>query len=247
MSYRYSLKIAYEGTHFAGWQVQPMQRTVQGELERLLAEMTAVDSVRLEASGRTDTGVHARAQIAHVDLPKRVDPVYFRRGLNAQLSGDIRVVRVQRVSDSFHARFDAKEKEYRYFIYNGLIVPPQLRCYRLQEGRRLDAVRMQRAADQLIGTHDFASFASKRCYGDENTIRTLTHLNVTRRGAEVMVQARANGFLYKMVRSLTGFLMEVGIGRCEPEDTQAILEKHQRTARVRTAQPQGLFLWNVSY
>ena len=80
MSYRYSLKIAYEGTHFVGWQVQPMQRTVQGELERLLAEMTAVDSVRLEASGRTDTGVHARAQIAHVDLPKRVDPVYFRQG-----------------------------------------------------------------------------------------------------------------------------------------------------------------------
>ena len=247
MSYRYSLKIAYDGTHFVGWQVQPKQRTVQGELERLLAEITAVDSVRLEASGRTDTGVHARAQIAHVDLPKRVNLACFRRGLNAQLPGDIRVVRVQRVPDSFHARFDAKEKEYRYFIYNGLIVPPQLRYYRLQEGRRLDAVRMQRAADQLIGTHNFASFASKRCSGDEDTIRTLTHLNVTRRGVEVMVQARANGFLYKMVRSLTGFLMEVGIGRCEPEDTQTILEKQQRTAQVRTAQPQGLFLWNVSY
>jgi len=247
MSYRYSLKIAYDGTHFLGWQVQPKQRTVQGELERLLAEMMAVDSIRLEASGRTDTGVHARAQIAHVDLPKRVDPVYFRRGLNAQLSGDIRVIRVKRVSDSFHARFDAKEKEYRYFIYNGLIVPPQLRYYRLKEGRCLDAVRMQRAADQLIGTHDFASFASKRYLGDEDTIRTLTHLNVTRRGAEVMVQARANGFLYKMVRSLTGFLIEVGIGRCDPEDTQTILEKQQRTARVRTAKPQGLFLWNVSY
>ena len=247
MSYRYSLKIAYDGTHFAGWQVQPKQRTVQGELGRLLAEMTAVDSVRLEASGRTDTGVHARAQIAHVDLPKRVDPVYFRRGLNAQLSADIRVVRVQRVSDSFHARFDAKEKEYRYFIYNGLIVPPQLRYYRLQEGRRLDEVRMQQAAEQLVGTHDFASFASRRYSGDEDTIRTLKQLNVTRRGAEVMVQARANGFLYKMVRSLTGFLMEVGMGRVDPEDTQAILEKQQRTAQVRTAQPQGLFLWNVIY
>ena len=247
MSYRYSLKIAYEGTHFSGWQVQPKLRTVQGELERLLAEMTAVESVRLEASGRTDTGVHARAQIAHVDLPKGIDPVYFRRGLNSQLSGDIRVVSVKRVSDSFHARFDTKGKEYRYFIYNGLIVPPQLRFYRLQEGRRLDEARMQRAADQLIGTHDFASFASKRCYGDGDTIRTLTHLNVTRRGAEVMVQARANGFLYKMVRSLTGFLMEVGMGRVEPEDTQVIFEKQQRTARVRTAQPQGLFLWNVSY
>ena len=247
MSYRYSLKIAYEGTHFAGWQVQPKLRTVQGELEQLLAEMTSIESVRLEASGRTDTGVHARAQIAHVDLPKGIDPVYFRRGLNAQLSGDIRVVRVQRVSGSFHARFDAKEKEYRYFIYNGLIVPPPLRYYRLQEGRRLDEVRMQQAADQLVGTHDFASFASKRCSGDEDTIRTLKCLNVTRRGAEVMVQARANGFLYKMVRSLTGFLIEVGIGRVDPEDTQAILEKHKRTAQVRTAQPQGLFLWNVIY
>ena len=247
MSYRYSLKIAYDGTHFVGWQVQPKQRTVQGELERLLAKMTAVDSIRLEASGRTDTGVHARAQIAHVDLSKRVNPACFRRGLNAQLPADIRVVRVQRVPDSFHARFDAKEKEYRYFIYNGLIVPPQLRYYRLQEGRRLDEVRMQQAAEQLVGTHDFASFASRRYSGDEDTIRTLKQLNVTRRGAEVMVQARANGFLYKMVRSLTGFLMEVGMGRVDPEDTQAILEKQQRTAQVRTAQPQGLFLWNVIY
>ena len=105
---------------------------------------------------------------------------------------------------------------------------------------------MQRAADQLIGTHNFASFASKRCSGDEDTIRTLTHLNVIRRGAEVMVQARANGFLYKMVRSLTGFLMEVGIGRCEPEDTQTILESITNGTGT-DAQPQGLFLWNVSY
>ncbi len=126
-------------------------------------------------------------------------------------------------------------------------MPPPLRHYRLQEGRRLDETRMQRAANQLIGTHDFASFASKRCGEDEDTVRTLTQLNITRRGAEVMVQARANGFLYKMVRSLTGFLMEVGMGRVEPAVTQSILEKQQRTAQVRTAQPQGLFLWNVSY
>lgn len=247
MGYRYLLKIAYEGTRFAGWQVQPNQLTVQGELERLLAEMTAVESVRLEASGRTDTGVHARAQMAHVDLSKAIDPAYFRRGLNAQLPGDIRVVRVQRVLDSFHARFDTQSKEYRYFIYNGLIVPPPLRHYRLQEGRRLDEARMQQAANLLIGTYDFASFASKRGGEDEDTVRTLTHLRVTRRGAEVVVQARANGFLYKMVRSLTGFLMEVGMGRVEPVVAQSILEKRERTAQVRTAQPQGLFLWNVIY
>ena len=122
-----------------------------GELERLLAEMTAIDSVRLEASGRTDTGFMLALQIAHVDLPKGIDPVHFRRGLNAQLSGDIRVVRVQRVSDSFHARFDAKEKEYRYFIYNGLIVPPPLRCYRLQEGRRLDRCGCSRLRISWLG------------------------------------------------------------------------------------------------
>ena len=247
MIFRYKLTVAYDGTAFAGWQVQPGLRTVQGELEALLAEMVAMESVRVEASGRTDAGVHARGQVVHVDLPKRVNPVYVKRGLNAQLSGELRILGVQRVAEDFHARFDAVSKEYRYFIYNGMVVPPPLRLYRLQEGRRLDVKRMQAAADRLVGEHDFAAFAANRGYGEEDTVRQLTMLRVVRRGAEVVVLARSNGFLYKMVRSLTGFLMDVGMGRVEPEEGTTILERGERTARVQTAQPQGLFLWRVLY
>lgn len=247
MAFRYRLTVAYDGTAFAGWQVQPRLRTVQGELEALLAEMTAVESVRVEASGRTDAGVHARGQVVHVDLPKRVNTVYFKRGLNAQLSGELRVLGVQRVAADFHARFDAVSKEYRYFIYNGMVVPPSLRLYRLQEGRRLNVVRMQAAADRLVGEHDFAAFAAKRGDGSENTVRRLMTLRVVRRGAEVVVVARSNGFLYKMVRSLTGFLMGVGMGQIEPDEVPLMLEQGERTARIQTARPHGLFLWQVSY
>ena len=247
MSTRYKIKVSYDGTNYSGWQVQPHHRTVQGELERLLSEMTCSRHVRIESSGRTDAGVHARAQVAHFDLEKPVEPRYFKRGLNAQLDGDIRVLSMEKVSSDFHARFSAVGKEYRYFIYNGLIVPPTKRFYRLQEGRKLDVERMRRAAELLVGEHDFAPFAANRKVPIKSTVRTIHSFYVRRHGADITLEVQGNGFLYKMVRGLAGFLIEVGMGRREPEFVHEIFAHGKRTAVVPSAQPQGLFLWKVFY
>ncbi|MBT8046595.1 MAG: tRNA pseudouridine(38-40) synthase TruA [Pontiella sp.] len=248
MSTRYKMKISYDGTNYAGWQVQPKHRTVQGEIEHLLREMTGQKRVRLESSGRTDTGVHARAQVAHFDVKEPIkDAGYFQRGLNAQMDRDIRILTLEKVSSDFHARFSAVGKEYRYFIYNGMIVPPTKRLYRLQEGRALDVDRMRAAAALLVGTHDFAPFAANRKVPIKDTVRTIHSCYVRKHGADITFEVQGNGFLYKMVRGLAGFLIHVGIGRLEPDSAIDILEHGKRTAKVQTAQPHGLFLWKVFY
>lgn len=248
MSTRYKIKVSYDGTNYSGWQVQPEHRTVQGELERLLTHMTGGEKpVRVESSGRTDAGVHARAQVAHFDLEKPVDPKYFQRGLNAQLDRDIRLVSFEKVSSDFHARFSAVGKEYRYFIYNGLLIPPTKRLYYLQEGRRLDVETMRRAAEFLVGEHDFAPFSANPGRELNGTVRTIYSLNVRKHGADITLEVQGNGFLYKMVRSLAGFLVRVGIGELKPESVHEILDHGIRTAMVPTAQAHGLFLWKVFY
>ena len=247
MSTRYKIKISYDGTHYSGWQVQPNQKTVQGDIERLLSEMTGQEHVRVESSGRTDTGVHARAQVAHFDLPDPVDAKYFKRGLNAQLDRDIRITTLEKVSDDFHARFSAVGKEYRFYIYNGLIVPPTKRLYCLQEHRPLDVEKMRIAAALLVGEHDFAPFAANRRVPIKSTVRTINSLYVRKHGADITLEVQGNGFLYKMVRGLAGFLVHVGMGRLEPEAVHDILAHGKRTAKVQTAQPHGLFLWKVFY
>lgn len=248
MSTRYKIKVSYDGTNYSGWQVQPEHRTVQGELERLLTHMTGGEKpVRVESSGRTDAGVHARAQVAHFDLEKPVDPKYFQRGLNAQLDRDIRLVSFEKVSSDFHARFSAVGKEYRYFIYNGLLIPPTKRLYYLQEGRRLDVEKMRRAAELLVGEHDFAPFSANPGRELNGTVRTIYSLNVRKHGADITLEVQGNGFLYKMVRSLAGYLVRVGIGDLKPESVHEILDHGIRTAVVPTAQPHGLFLWKVFY
>lgn len=247
MPTRYKMKIAYDGTNYSGWQVQPNLRTVQGEIERLLAEMAGQQHVRVESSGRTDSGVHARAQVAHFDLEKPIDPKYFQRGLNAQIDRDIRIQTLEKSTPDFHARFSAVGKEYRYFIYNGLVVPPTKRLYRLSEGCPLDVERMRAAAALLVGEHDFAPFAANRKMPIESTVRTIHSFHVRKHGADITLEVRGNGFLYKMVRSLAGFLIHVGVGRLEPEAALDILAHGKRTAKVQTAQPQGLFLWKVFY
>jgi tRNA pseudouridine38-40 synthase len=246
MSTRYKFKVSYDGTNYSGWQVQPRHRTVQGEVERLIREMTCEKKVRIESSGRTDTGVHARAQVVHFDLKKPIDPKYFMRGLNAQLDRDIRILTLQKTTNDFHARYSAVGKEYRYFIYNSLIVPPTKRLYRLQEGRKLDVDRMRKAAQLLIGEHDFAPFSANP-RREMNTVRTIHSFDVRKHGSDITLEVQGNGFLYKMVRGLAGFLMEVGMGRREPEYAHELFAHGKRTAAVPTAQPHGLFLWKVFY
>ncbi|MFA6174336.1 MAG: tRNA pseudouridine(38-40) synthase TruA [Kiritimatiellales bacterium] len=247
MTQRYKLTIAYDGTNYAGWQVQPGKTTVQGEVESAIEKM-AGHHIRIHHSGRTDSGVHAKGQVAHFDLKEPVDTGRFVNGLNAHLDFDVRIMQMEKVRPDFNARYDAVSKEYRYFIWNGLSVPPELRLYRLHERRRLNIAAMRKAAEQLVGKHDFAAFTANPQREIEGTVKTVTKLTVSRmREGDVTICVVGEGFLYKMVRSITGFLLRVGIGELKPEDAKRFLKSGVRTNEVPTVRSLGLFLWRVDY
>ncbi len=246
-SQRLRLTVAYDGTGFRGWQLQPApHRTVQGELEAVVARL-AGRPVRVHGSGRTDTGVHARGQVAHVDWPDDRPPGDLRWSMNAVLPDDVRVLEARPAPPGFHARSSSTGKEYRYFIWNAKAVPPELRHIRTWEPRRLDPQAMREAAVLLVGTRDFAAFSANPQREVSGTVRTLHRLEVRGRGPEVCLVAKGDGFLYKMVRSLAGFLLRVGRGERRPEDGPRILAGGVRTAEVPTAEARGLFLWKVLY
>ena len=247
MNHRYKMTIAYDGTNYAGWQVQPGKTTVQGEIERAIEQLTG-KHIRIHHSGRTDSGVHAKGQVAHFDLKDPVDTGRFMNSLNALLGLDIRVMKFEKVRPDFNARYDAVSKEYRYFIWNGHAVPPELRLYRLHERRKLDISAMRKAAEQLVGKHDFAAFTANPQREIEGTVKTITKLTVSRtREGDVTICVVGEGFLYKMVRSITGFLLRVGIGELPPEDAKRFLGAGARTNEVPTVRSLGLFLWRVDY
>ncbi len=240
------MTIAYDGVEFAGWQVQPGRRTIQGELERAFLKFAGVP-VKAHGSSRTDQGVHAAALVAHVELTRKWPPLVMLKALNAYLPADIRILKVKPVAADFHARRSAKAKEYRYFIWNAEIMPPWLRMYRVHIKKPLDIVAMRKAAACLVGRHDFAAFTANPRREVKSTVRTLIKLEIKASGKEVVVIARGDGFLYKMVRGLVGFLLRVGAGELTPADARKILCSRERTSRVPTAPPEGLFLWRVFY
>ncbi len=244
--YRYRIVVAYDGTRYSGWQTQPDQVTVQGELERVLTALTGQQE-RVHCCGRTDAGVHANEQVAHFDLKAPVVIKKFLKGFNALLEEDIRIVSIRKATPDFHARFDAQGKEYRYYIWNDEILPPFVRHYRLHVRPKLNVAAMNRAAQRLVGKNDFAAFSANPNREVDGTVRHLRYLKVRKSGHEICIVARGDGFLYKMVRSLAGYLIRVGTGELEPDTASAILDSKLRTARVPTAPPQGLFLWKVWY
>lgn len=243
---RFKIVIGYDGTAYAGWQLQPAKTTIQGELEASLTHLTG-QQVRVNSSGRTDRGVHARAQVAHFDLATHMTPRKLIIGMNRFLKDDIRVLKVSYAKPEFDARMSATGKEYRYYIWNEPIMPPHKRIFHTHIYRPLDAGAMKEAAAHLVGTHDFAAFSANPGHEREGTVRTLYQLNVVKKGPEIAIVARGDGFLYKMVRSLAGFLVRVGQGDLKPRDAVTILQSKTRTARVPTADPHGLFLWRVYY
>jgi tRNA pseudouridine38-40 synthase len=243
---RYRFDIAYDGTAYAGWQVQPNGVTVQATIEKALLEVTG-GTVKVHGSGRTDQGVHARRQVAHGDVETRLSPGGLARALNALLPDDIRMLRVQAAAADFHARKHAVSKEYRYFIWNGEVLPPHLRHTRTHVRKPLNVAAMRQAAAHLVGRHDFAAFTANPNRLVQTTVRRLLVLDVRKRGHEITIVASGEGFLYKMVRSLAGWLIRVGEGGVPPSRTRDILSSRVRTARVPTAPPQGLFLWQVRY
>lgn len=243
---RFKTCVSYDGAKYSGWQVQPRDVSVQGTIEAALKELSG-EIVKVHGSGRTDQGVHARHQFAHFDLEKKFSGKALRRALNALLPDDIRILNAVKVPDSFHARYSAVSKEYRYFIFNAEVMPPMVRAYRTHVRSALDIGAMQLVAKQLVGEHDFSAFSASGNKSIDNYVRNLFELKVSKRGSEIVITAKSNGFLYKMVRSIAGCLIKAGKGQITPKQVAEVLKSRKRTQHVETAKPQGLFLWNVSY
>jgi tRNA pseudouridine38-40 synthase len=247
MSHRLKLIVAYDGGPFAGWQSQPNGNAIQDHLERAFKRIGGA-ALRVHGAGRTDAGVHALAQCAHVDLANdRVPFDRWRPALNAILPPAIRVLRCQRVSHDFHARFSAKGKVYRYRIWSSAVLPP------LEYGRAwhltgpLDFKAMKAAAVGFVGTHDFAAFAANRAKKELNTTRTIHSFTVRRRGPCITLEVDGDGFLYKMVRLIVGSLVQHASGKMAlPKLTDR--PSSSGSARGRLVAPAaGLFLVRVRY
>ncbi len=243
---RYKCIIAYDGTAFAGYQVQPEKRTVQSELEAALGKMHKGEKVKVTASGRTDAGVHAKGQAIHFNSPNVFPAENWQKALNALLPSDIVILDVKQVSDTFHARFDPVGKEYRYVITRVPWRDPFKRNYAYHYPYPLDVEAMREAVSYLVGTHDFTSF----CATNTNVVdkvRTIHKIELVEDGASLMFRFVGTGFLYNMVRILVGTLLEVGSGKRKSCDMQHILAKQDRQAAGKTAPGHGLYLWEVYY
>ena len=244
---RFKLIIAYDGTAYAGWQVQPHRMSIQEMLEGVLEQICG-HKVKAHGSGRTDAGVHARGQVAHLDMTTRLSTKSLYYALNSHLPADIRILKVSVAKGDFHARRSARSKEYRYFLSSDPFVLPDKRLYCHNVYKPLDLLAMRKAASYFVGEHDFESFMANADRDLETSVRMITSFTVSKRGSEILFRVRGTGFLYKQVRSMVGFLIRVGQGAEKPEAVKDLLEKHPpRTARVPTAPAKGLFLWQVWY
>jgi tRNA pseudouridine38-40 synthase len=243
---RYKLILEYDGTPFAGWQIQAEQTTVQGVLT-LAAAGFAGESTLVQGAGRTDAGVHARAQVAHVDLAKDWDSDTVRDALNAHLRPHpVAVLTAEKVAADFNARTSAVKRHYLYRIVNRRadLTLDRGRAWRVP--RPLDCDAMHAAARHLIGKHDFTTFRSTECQA-KSPVKTLDQLDVTREGEEVTVRASARSFLHNQVRSMVGSLVMVGEGKWKPDDVAHALAARDRTACGQVAPPDGLYLMRVDY
>jgi len=243
---RYKLTIEYDGTPFVGWQVQDNGASVQGVLAEAVLAFAGERAV-VGGAGRSDAGVHALGQAAHVDLTKDWPPDTVRDALNAHLRPHpIAVILAERVADDFDARFSAIKRHYRYRIVNRRadLALDQHRAWRVP--RPLDAAAMHDAAQRLVGRHDFTTFRSTECQA-KSPVKTLDRLDVTRDGDEVRVATMARSFLHNQVRSMVGSLVHVGEGKWSADDLAATLAARDRTACGQVAPPQGLYLVRVEY
>lgn len=256
---RYKLTIEYDGTNYAGWQRQDDQPTVQGELEAAVLKFCG-QPAGIVGAGRTDSGVHATAQVAHVDLPRQDDPFRVMQGINFHLfngldesgkptqvnTNRISVTKAQLVTEDFHARFTATRRHYLYRIINrrSRLSLETNRAWLITE--KLDTDMMQKAADMLVGTHDFSSFRDTMCQA-KSPIKTLEKLEIKRHGEEIRITTFARSFLHHQVRIMVGTLALIGKGRWTLQDMEKAIEAKDRKSGGPTSPPEGLYLTGVEY
>ncbi len=246
---KFKLTIAYDGTAYAGWQVQKTGTGVQEKIEAALAKFFP-SAPRVHSSSRTDTGVHALGMVAHFEAPHAECKLSAHRlvlALNSQLPADVRVMAAGRAPEAFHARFQARGKQYRYFVWNDTAMNPLLRTTAWHVPRPLNLKSMRAAAPLFVGRHDFQSFSANQGYAKASTVRALTRCDVKRNGSLLTFTIEGDGFLYKMCRGIVGTLVQIGQGKFPPAEIKAMLSKRDRRVAGMTAPAQGLVLWRVFY
>ena len=242
---RVKLTVAYDGTNYCGWQVQPNGVTIESELDRHLSELLNED-IHVIGASRTDAGVHACGNVAVFDTTARMPAEKISYAMNTRLPEDIRIQDSREVPADFHPSFCDTVKTYEYKICNRRFPDPCRRLYSLFYYWDLDETRMQRAADYLVGTHDFTSFCTNKPEVTDR-VRTIYSLDVIREGEMITVRVCGNGFLYNMVRIIVGTLLRVGSGMIDPEEIPQILEARDRGRAGETARPHGLTLVEIRY
>ena len=243
--YKIALGIEYDGSKYYGWQRQNEVRSVQEKLEKALSQV-ANEPITVFCAGRTDAGVHGTGQVVHFETTAQRKDAAWTLGVNANLPGDIAVRWVKAVPDDFHARFSATARRYRYIIYNHRLRPAVLSKGVTHFYEPLDAERMHRAAQCLLGENDFTSFRAVQCQA-KSPVKTVHHLEVIEHGRFIVIDVRANAFLHHMVRNFAGVLMTIGAGEREPGWVAEVLAARDRRAGGVTAHPYGLYLVQVEY
>lgn len=244
----FKLTLAYDGTNFAGYQIQPHQRTVQGVLQKALGKMAKVDSIHVDGSGRTDSGVHALGQVVSFDYPGEIPARSMMLAMNSLMPLDIEILDAEIVPAAFHARYSAKGKRYLYRVARGRFTDPFKRLYTGHYPYKLDVERIRTALKDVVGTHDYSSFAASGGV-IEDKVRTIYEATVVDDAAnnELVFEFYGNGFLYNMVRIIVATLLEIGNGRRDVHDFMRLYAVKNRLQARGTAPASGLYLKQVYY
>ncbi len=244
----YKLTIAYDGTHYSGWQIQDNALAIQSLIEEAL-KILFKHPIFLVGAGRTDAGVHAHGQVAHFQSDKDVDLKRLQASLNGLLPPDIRILQVELAARDFHARYSALSKEYHYYLHLDLVQNPLTRLYRYHVLHRLNVQLLKEGARLFVGTHDFTSFTNQASQGcaAKNGVRTIFRLDVCQEAGGLRLEFEGNGFLYKMVRNITGTLIDIGCGKISLHEIPDIFAAKNRCFSGRIAPAHGLFLKKVNY
>lgn len=240
------LTIEYDGKNFAGWQSQPGKVSIQSEIEKAIKDITG-EEVEITASGRTDAGVHALGQVAnfHTNTNIEIDKIPY--AINSKLTKSIVIKKAEEVEERFHARYNCKEKTYRYIVNNSEF-PSALERYReYHMPIKLDVENMKKALTYFEGEHDFKGFKSSGGNAKKTTVRTITKAILKEIDGRIFIELTGNGFLYNMVRIIAGTIVDVGLGKINAEDIPEIIESKDRTRAGKTLPPHGLYLLEVKY
>lgn len=239
------LTIEYDGKKFGGWQKQPNKLNIQGEIEKAIGEITG-EKIELNASGRTDAGVHSLGQVANFKTNSKIEIEKIPIAINSKLKQSIRIIKAEEVEEIFHARYSCKGKKYRYIINNSKYGSAIYRDLEYHMPMNLNIEAMQKGIKYFEGEHDFKGFKASGT-SSKSSVRTIYKAKVIKEGDRIIVELEGNGFLYNMVRIISGTIVDIGLGKIKPEEIPEIIESKDRNRAGKTLPPQGLYLVEVYY